>query len=307
MSAIQTEVGEIELHTTIDDRLVAELHAGQPSVAGASDTESELRELREQLIGPHTRGVLTVRRQGAVVGWTLLVDPEDPERYLLAVPVVDEGDTDTYRAMLSAAVDAARSSKHTAVQWIVQDRDGVAVATDLGLRPHRELDCEWRAEGGDWPETPAAYVEELPAPPTGETLARYARLYTDAGLSRCDDTGCTDRWTAETVGELLADRDEYLETTFTLGYLDVDGTLRAESSAGVRGGTAVLNIVHAEALVPELSALLASTLHRLRRDHPEVTTADLSADPADQALRTALTGTGFTLRGSISEYRIPVD
>ncbi|QIS04797.1 hypothetical protein F5X71_22880 [Nocardia brasiliensis] len=304
MPAIRTDLGEIELRTTIDDPLIAELHAGQRATEDADDA---LKELREQLTGPHVHGVVTVRRAGAVTAWTLLIDPNDPERYLLAVPVVDAGETDTYRAMLTAALDAARSSEYVAVQWIVQDPDGAAVAAALGAQPHLELESQWRAERGEWPETTAAQVAALPTPPNRETLARYADLYTAAGLSRCDDNSCTDHWTADTVGALLADRDEYLHTTFTLGYFDADGTLQAEASAGVYGDTATLAIVHAQSPAPDLTALLTSTLHRLHRDHPEVRTADVSADPNDDPLHNALTAAGFTLRGNVTEYRVAVD
>jgi len=151
----------------------------------------------------------------------------------------------------------------------------------------------WYAEIGPWPDAPSAHIEKLPAPPSPVTLIRYAELYTAAGLARRDETG---QWDADTIAALLAERDEFLHTTFSLGYIDPDGALLAECSVGISDTTAELYVVHATEQPAELAALLRGTLYRLHVHYPDVRTAEVSMDPRDEPFELALTATGFTVR-----------
>ncbi|WP_330256508.1 hypothetical protein OG874_19250 [Nocardia sp. NBC_00565] len=289
----------LELRTVIDDELVGELHA-------AAGTDDDLEQLREQLSGPHFRGVVMARHRDRVIGWVTLVDPGGPDNYLIAMPVVEPGYVDLYRTLLTAALEAADAASHAGIQWIAQHRDGEQVAAELRATRHQDLDRAWHIEIGPWPELPSAHVEKLPVPPSPVTLVRYAELYTAAGLTRCDGTDCTDHWDASSVTALLADRDEFLRTTFSLGYIDPDGALLAECSVGISDATARLSIVHATEQPAELAALLRGTLYRLHAHYPDVRTAEVAMNPHDEPLELALTATGFTVCKHTVEYRIPV-
>ncbi|MGY4099255.1 hypothetical protein ACW2Q0_06805 [Nocardia sp. R16R-3T] len=155
---------------------------------------------------------------------------------------------------------------------------------------HPDRKRTWLVAIGSWPDLPSAHIERLPAPPSPVTLVRYAELYTAAGRTRRTEDG---GWDMGAVTALLAARDEFLHTTFTLGYIDPDGALLAECSAGVSDATATLYIVHATKQPAELAALLRGTLYRLHVHYPHARTAEVSVDPRDEPLELALTASGF--------------
>ncbi|WP_433597762.1 hypothetical protein ACQPXH_18370 [Nocardia sp. CA-135953] len=155
---------------------------------------------------------------------------------------------------------------------------------------HPDRKRTWHTEIGPWPDLPSAHIEKLPAPPSPVTLVRYAELYTAASRIRRTEHGGSDM---DSVAALLAARDEFLHTTFTLGFIDPDGALLAECSVGISGTTAKLYIVHATKQPAELAHLLRGTLYRLHVHYPNVRTAEISMDPHDEPLELALTASGF--------------
>lgn len=155
---------------------------------------------------------------------------------------------------------------------------------------HPDRKRTWHVAIGPWPDLPSAHIEKLPAPPSPVTLVRYAELYTAAGRIRRAENGGLDM---DTVTALLAERDEFLHTTFTVGYIDPDGALLAECSVGISAETARLCLVHATKQPAELAALLRGTLYRLHVHYPDVRTAEISMDPHDEPLELALTASGF--------------
>ncbi|MET8875377.1 hypothetical protein ACWEO2_10725 [Nocardia sp. NPDC004278] len=157
----------------------------------------------------------------------------------------------------------------------------------------RPVGRTWQVELGPWPDLPSAHIEKLPAPPSSVTLIRYAELYSAAGLIRRDETG---RWDADAILAVLAERDEFLHTTFSLGYIDPDGALLAECSVGISDTTARLYVVHATEQPADLAHLLRGTLYRLHVYYPDVRTAEVTMDPRDEPFELALTATGFTVR-----------
>ncbi|WP_433709910.1 hypothetical protein ACQP2U_26170 [Nocardia sp. CA-084685] len=155
---------------------------------------------------------------------------------------------------------------------------------------HPDRKRTWHVEIGPWPDLPSAHIEKLPAPPSPVTLVRYAELYTAAGRTRRTEDG---GWDMDTVAALIAARDEFLDTIFTLGFIDPDGALLAECSVGISGTKARLYIVRATKQPAELAHLLRGTLYRLHVHYPDVRTAEISTDPHDEPLELALTASGF--------------
>ncbi|MEV5832387.1 hypothetical protein [Nocardia sp. NPDC052112] len=155
---------------------------------------------------------------------------------------------------------------------------------------HPDRKRTWHVAIGPWPDLPSAHIEKLPAPPSPVTLVRYAELYAAAGHIRRTESG---GWDMDAVTALLAARDKFLHTTFTLGYIDADGALLADCSVGISEETARLCIVHATKQPAELAALLRGTLYRLHVHYPEVATAEVTMDPHDEPLELALTASGF--------------
>lgn len=293
----------LELHTEVSEPLIRELLESEP-MADAADTD--LEDLRTHLTGDHIMGVLTARRSGRLVGWATLMDPGPEHGSLIVMLLIHNDRDDVYLGLLSAARDAARARERDAVQWIAQDPIGERLAIESKAEPHHDLGRLWRAERAEWRSKPTAEVEDLPNPPDPDTLERYAQLYTDARFERCDDSGCTTRWDASNIEDALADRDESMDTAFSVGYIEPDGRMCAECSTGVHDDVAHLFVVEADATEAQLVSVLIGTLDRLRESFVDVVAAEMTTSPEASELGEALRAAGFDVIGRATEYRLPV-
>lgn len=294
----------LELHTDISEPLIQELLESKPMAEASSD---DLEGLRTHLTGDHIMGLLTARQHGRLAGWATLMDTGPEHGTLIVMLLIHNERDDVYLGLISAARDAARDLERDAVQWIAQDPIGEGIAFESAAELHHDLARLWRAERSEWRSQPTPEVEDLPNPPDPDTLVRYAQLYTDARFERCDDTGCTSRWDSSNIEDALADRDESMDTAFSVGYLEPDGRMRAECSTGIHDDVAHMFVVDADATETQLISLITGTLDRLRESYVDVVAAQMSTDPdADGAeLGRALRAVGFDMIGRAAEYRLP--
>lgn len=222
-------------------------------------------------------GKAYARRDGVLLGWATLLEPEDGEPGpTLEWTLVSREDDElwTLVRLVEGAASRARAAGYTALLWSTTEPElDDRLAAEVNAEVLAELGRGWSTgDLRDWaapPGLPGIRVRRMPEPPSPDLLAQYVVLYN----ADHDLHDSNEEWTEDGVLEWLDHSHMGPDfQTLTLDLLDEHGTV-AQLTTGIQDDyAAVGKVIHHEADPAELASAICELVAQLRQQHPEAAT-----------------------------------
>lgn len=280
------------------DRFVAEIYDAADAEFRAEVSQDDFRDQFRQ------DQVVLARRDGNIVAWVQVGEDRKDDTYpgRWALPSAKDGEEAALRHLLSAAV---ANFGGDGIAWIattgtIKER----TAREIGATVHRELFRIWQAPHHRWPSLdalPRASTVQVRSPLSDTLLSDYAQFYTAAGVTQCDETGCTTIWDEAMIAEDMAQRDASVHTEALYG----ENGLLAEAYAFTSRDEMCVMLTCKEAPNTGLSTLVTSLLHRVHANDPTIRAAMIQLPAEDlDTIGPALTDAGFEETGTRVIYHL---